>query len=116
MKLFHEIGALQEFLDAERRGRRVAFVPTMGSLHVGHGACVARAHDVHDALVVASIFVNPTQFGPGEDFARYPRTLAVDAELLRAWRCDVLFAPSAEVVYPEAQAVWVEPGVIAEPL
>lgn len=116
MKLFHEIGALQEFLEAGRAGRRVAFVPTMGALHAGHGACVTRARDVHDALVVASVFVNPTQFAPGEDFSRYPRTLESDAEKLRDWGCDVLFAPDADAVYPEPQTVWIEPGPIAEPM
>ena len=56
------------------------------------------------------------QFAPGEDFQKYPRTLEADTELLRRWSCDVLFAPSAEVMYPEPQRVWVEPGVLAEPL
>jgi pantoate--beta-alanine ligase len=116
MKLFHEIGALQEFLEAGRGGRRVSFVPTMGALHAGHGACVTRAREVDDALVVASVFVNPTQFAPGEDLSRYPRTLESDAELLRDWGCDVLFAPSADVVYPAPQTVWVEPGPVAEPM
>ncbi len=116
MKLFHEIGALQEFLEAGRSGRRVAFVPTMGALHAGHGACVTRALKVRDALVVASIFVNPTQFAPGEDLSRYPRTLESDAERLRDWGCDILFAPSADAVYSGPQVVWVEPGPVAEPM
>ncbi|HEX6791889.1 MAG TPA: pantoate--beta-alanine ligase [Candidatus Krumholzibacteria bacterium] len=116
MNVFHEIGALQAFLEAHRRGRRVAFVPTMGALHAGHGECVARAADVPDALVVASIFVNPTQFGPGEDYQKYPRTLDADAEKLRAWKCDVIFAPSAAEMYPVAQTVWVDPGPVATPM
>ena len=114
MNLFHEIDALQKFLAAQRR--RVAFVPTMGALHAGHGACVKRAREANDALAVASIFVNPTQFAPGEDFERYPRTLASDVEQLEAWGCEAVFAPSPQVMYPEPQMVWVEPGPVAEPL
>jgi pantoate--beta-alanine ligase len=116
MKRFHEIGALQDFLEAGRGSRRVAFVPTMGALHAGHGACVARAREARDALVVASVFVNPAQFAPGEDFSRYPRALETDAGRLEEWGCDVLFAPSVETMYPGPQTVWVEPGPIGEPL
>ena len=114
MNLFHEIDALQQFLAAQRR--RVTFVPTMGALHAGHGACVARAREEADALVVASIFVNPTQFAPGEDFERYPRTLDADLAQLDAWGCEAVFAPSPAVMYPQPQTVWVEPGPVAEPL
>jgi pantoate--beta-alanine ligase len=88
----------------------------MGALHRGHGACVAIARGVSDPLVACSIFVNPAQFASGEDFAKYPRTLDADTELLRRWGCDVLFAPLPEVMYPEPQQVWVEPGGLAEPL
>jgi pantoate--beta-alanine ligase len=116
MRIFHDIRALQHFLGAERSGRRVAFVPTMGALHAGHGACVRLARDVPNALVVSSIFVNPTQFGPGEDFERYPRTLEADGERLREWGCDAVFAPDAPSMYPRAQTVWIEPGPLAEPM
>jgi pantoate--beta-alanine ligase len=116
MHVFHEIGALQRFLDAERGSRRVAFVPTMGALHAGHGACVARAREGKDACVVASVFVNPTQFAPGEDFDRYPRTLEADAALLDAWGCDAVFAPPATALYPQPQSVWIDPGPVAEPM
>jgi pantoate--beta-alanine ligase len=116
MRVFHDIEPLRQHLETERRNRRVAFVPTMGALHEGHGACVATARSVSDALVVASIFVNPTQFAPGEDLAKYPRTLDADTELLRRWHCDVLFAPGAEVMYPGPQRAWVEVEGLGEPL
>lgn len=81
-------------------GRRVGFVPTMGNLHEGHYSLlqVARTHAAH---VVASVFVNPTQFGPHEDYARYPRTPEADADGLRQHGCDVLFAPQVAELYPD---------------
>lgn len=116
MERIHDIDALREFLARERRGRPVAFVPTMGALHRGHGACVERARESEGALVVCSIFVNPSQFAPGEDFQRYPRTLETDAALLSDWKCDVLFAPPVAAMYPEPQSLWVEPGPPAAPM
>jgi pantoate--beta-alanine ligase len=116
MHVFHEVEPLRAHIAAQRVGRRVAFVPTMGALHAGHGACVAAARAVPGALVVASVFVNPTQFGPGEDLDAYPRALERDRDLLASWGCEVLFAPSAAVMYPEPQTVWVDPGPLAEPL
>lgn len=80
-------------------GERIGFVPTMGNLHAGHYSLIAAARACCDR-VVASIFVNPTQFGPNEDFAAYPRTLDTDAAGLAAAGCDLLFAPAAEVLYP----------------
>lgn len=79
-----------------------ALVPTMGNLHAGHLALVARAREL-GAPVVASIFVNRLQFGPSEDFDRYPRTLERDAGLLRAAGCDLLFAPDETQMYPQPQ-------------
>ena len=116
MQVFHDIEPLRAFVAAHRAERRVAFVPTMGALHAGHGACVERARAPADALVVCSVFVNPTQFGAGEDLESYPRPIERDTALLREWGCDALFAPAAAVVYPEAQTVWVEAGPLAEPL
>jgi pantoate--beta-alanine ligase len=84
-------------------GRRIAFVPTMGNLHAGHFSLLARARE-HADVVVASVFVNPTQFGPGEDFARYPRTPEADAAALAAHGCDVLFLPDAMELYPDGPA------------
>jgi pantoate--beta-alanine ligase len=83
-------------------GRRVALVPTMGALHEGHRALVARAAELADS-VVASIFLNPLQFAPGEDLARYPRTFDSDLALCTAEGVAVVFAPSSDVVYPSGE-------------
>lgn len=82
-----------------KRGLRVALVPTMGNLHQGHAMLVTRAHELADKVVV-SIFVNPLQFGPNEDFDRYPRTPEQDHALLEAHRTDLLFAPGVQDMYP----------------
>ncbi len=83
----------------KRDGLRVGFVPTMGNLHEGHRSLVRLARE-HCDRVVASVFVNPTQFGPGEDFARYPRTPQDDAAALEASGCDLLWLPPVEAMYP----------------
>ena len=82
-----------------REGLRVGFVPTMGNLHAGHYSLVALARQ-HADRVVSSVFVNPTQFGPSEDFTRYPRTLEADTAGLEAAGCDVLWLPNVESMYP----------------
>jgi len=114
MQTLHDIAPLREALHEHRRaGRRIALVPTMGNLHEGHLALVDRARELAD-VVVATLFVNPLQFAPGEDFGRYPRTLAADRDQLTAHGCDLLFAPSAETLYPnglEAQTRVHVPGV-----
>lgn len=88
---------------ARAEGKRIGFVPTMGNLHEGHIALVEKAGQRAD-FVVASIFVNPLQFGPKEDLASYPRTLAADQEKLVAAGCQLLFAPDVEEMYPNGMA------------
>ena len=85
-----------------RQGERIAFVPTMGNLHAGHGSLVSRARTLADRVIV-SIFVNPLQFGPNEDFAAYPRTPDDDRALLESLRVDTLFAPAVDDIYPRGQ-------------
>ncbi len=100
MKLVHSPAELRALVAEWRRDRlKVSMVPTMGNLHAGHYSLVRGARERGDR-VVASVFVNPTQFGPNDDFARYPRTLEADAQGLAAQDCDVLFAPAVEAVYP----------------
>ncbi len=91
---------LANVIDAARAaGKRIAFVPTMGALHEGHLSLVRQARDNAD-FVVVSIFVNPLQFGPAEDFEKYPRDLVADAELLQSVGADLLWAPTVDVIYP----------------
>jgi pantoate--beta-alanine ligase len=103
-----------ELEDALDRSRPVGFVPTMGALHEGHLTLMrrARAEVGDDGVVVVSVFVNPTQFGPGEDLDRYPRTLDADLEACAGEGVDVVFTPSVEEMYPggTAAAVTVDPG------
>ncbi|AVP96874.1 pantoate--beta-alanine ligase [Ahniella affigens] len=100
MLTVHELSGLRQWrADMRSAGKRVAFVPTMGNLHRGHFSLVEQARESADA-VVASIFVNPTQFGPNEDFASYPRTLSEDQAGLAAAGCDLVFAPDVATMYP----------------
>jgi len=92
---------------AHREGKRVGFVPTMGALHRGHISLVRAAHEQTD-IVVASIFVNPTQFGPAEDFSKYPRTFAKDSVMLAAEKTNYIFSPSVEEMYPKGATTWVD--------
>ncbi len=97
------------------RGQRIALVPTMGALHRGHLALIAAARAQTDR-VIASIFVNPAQFGPNEDFDRYPRDLASDAAALAAAGCDLLYAPGVEAMYPSGFATKVSVAGLADRL
>ncbi len=110
----------EELADAlSATGGRVGFVPTMGALHAGHAALLRTAREAvgSDAPVVASIFVNPMQFGPGEDLDRYPRTLEQDLEMCAAAGVDLVFVPAVETVYPGGEPqVTVDPGPLARVL
>src|SRR2546427_12803660 len=116
LAVFDQPGAM---LDESRRWRRdgksIGLVPTMGALHAGRLSLVELARRENDVVVV-SIFVNPIQFGPGEDFARYPRDPARDARLLRDAEVDAIYEPSAEVMYPPDAGTRVHVGDVAAPL
>lgn len=92
---------------ARRTGKIVGFIPTMGYLHEGHMALIDKARSEND-VVIASVFVNPLQFGPSEDFGAYPRDLNHDASLLEQHHCDVLFTPSTEEMYPSKSLTFVQ--------
>ena len=100
---------------ARQRGLSIGFVPTMGALHVGHASLVQASRRECDFTVV-SIFVNPTQFGPQEDFARYPRTLDADRAILANVGADLLFVPAAAEMYRPGSSTFVEPPIVAAPL
>jgi len=101
--------------ELETAGRRVAFVATMGALHAGHRALIRLAHE-HADTVVVSIFVNPLQFGPGEDYARYPRTLEDDLEVCQAEGVDVVLVPTVAEFYPAGRHVSLDSGALGEML
>lgn len=116
MRIIEKIAEMRQWSEAERRaGRRIAFVPTMGFLHSGHLYLVRDARARGERLVV-SIFVNPRQFGPGEDFAGYPRDFIRDRELLENESVDVLFHPSVEEMYPSGAQTHVEVERLSLPL
>jgi pantoate--beta-alanine ligase len=102
-------------LKLKRQGRRLALVPTMGALHEGHLSLVRAARGRAD-VVVATIFVNPAQFGPSEDFSRYPRTLEADLRALADAGCDWVLVPQHEDMYPPGFSTYVEPPDVATPL
>ncbi len=110
MRLIHTVAELRAALAGQRE---TAFVPTMGNLHAGH-ARLAELAAGHGRPVVASVFVNPLQFGAGEDFDRYPRTLPADCDKLAAVGADIVFAPDVREMYPEPQTFTVEPPLAGE--
>lgn len=108
MRIIEKAGEMQQQADSWRReGKRIVFVPTMGYLHAGHLALMEAAHR-HGNLVVISIFVNPTQFGPGEDYQSYPRDLERDLKMAEGVGVDAAFLPSVEEMYPAGFQTFVE--------
>jgi pantoate--beta-alanine ligase len=105
----------RETLRWRREGARIGFVPTMGALHEGHLSLVEIARRESDRVVV-SVFVNPTQFGPHEDFTHYPRQPEKDAEMLEKAGCDLLFLPDVDTIYPPGHTVYVDLGAPSEGL
>jgi pantoate--beta-alanine ligase len=104
-----------EIASLRHKGKRVGFVPTMGALHEGHLSLVCASNAECDATVV-SIYVNPSQFGPNEDFSKYPRTLDADLELLATAGSPIVFAPQDAEMYPNGFDTWVEVGAVSKPL
>jgi pantoate--beta-alanine ligase len=116
MTVFRRVRAFrQAVLDWRRAGRRVGLVPTMGALHEGHASLIRRARRENDEVVV-SIFVNPAQFGPGEDLTRYPRPFARDLALCRREGVSALLAPSPRALYPTGFQTWVTVEELSRPL
>jgi pantoate--beta-alanine ligase len=111
------ISATREAIARARDSRKtIAFVPTMGFLHEGHLSLIDAARNNGADFIVVSIFVNPKQFGPNEDFARYPRDEARDRELLAGKDVDLLFLPSVGIMYPPGSQTMVSVGAVARPL
>ena len=116
MEVAKTIEKVRSLVKAARgRGGKIGLVPTMGALHVGHISLIEAAVKNRD-FVVVSIFVNPTQFGPGEDFEEYPRPLETDLEICRKSGVDVVFAPSPEQMYPVDNVTWVNVEKLTGPL
>jgi pantoate--beta-alanine ligase len=108
MQIIHTVTELRQWSRQQRADNKtIGLVPTLGALHAGHASLIHAAHKACDTVAV-SIFVNPTQFGPNEDFTRYPRTFDADCKLAEAEGADVIFAPSVEDIYPTGATTFVE--------
>jgi pantoate--beta-alanine ligase len=107
MRTVTTVKEMQALSDELRRDKRIAFVPTMGYLHEGHLALVRKAREFADVVVV-SIFINPTQFGPQEDLAKYPRDFDRDARLLEQEKTDIVFYPESKEMYPKGYSTYVQ--------
>ncbi|MEW6056074.1 MAG: pantoate--beta-alanine ligase [Bdellovibrionota bacterium] len=114
IKVFHKAQALREWRST-LANKRVGFVPTMGALHQGHATLLKKAR-LECETSVLSIFVNPTQFGPNEDLAKYPRTLERDLEIAKECGVDAVFAPTPDEIYPQGYSTFVEETEISKPL
>jgi pantoate--beta-alanine ligase len=101
---------------ARASGAVIGFVPTMGFLHEGHLSLIDEARSKGATFIVVSIFVNPLQFGPNEDFSRYPRSESRDRELLQSRNVDLLFLPAVDVMYPPGATTMIDVGAVAKPL
>lgn len=116
MRVLKSVRSMQKIAASYRRqGKRIGFVPTMGALHEGHAALLKRCKR-ENAVSVLSIFVNPTQFGPNEDFAKYPRVFKQDSTLARRLGVDIIFYPSATEMYPEGFRSSVEVKALSDVL
>jgi len=116
MQKIDKIGAMQEAIRAlKQAGKRVAFVPTLGALHAGHASLIRLAREKAEVVVV-SAFVNPLQFGPSEDFAKYPRTPSSDVLLGEKESADVLFAPTVEEMFPKGYSTHLQEEAVSKPL
>ena len=116
MELAKTIKSVRSWVNVARsKGKKIGFVPTMGALHIGHISLIEAARKNTD-FVVVSIFVNPTQFGPGEDFEKYPRPFDTDLEICKKAGADVVFAPSAKEMYPMENMTWVNVEKLTTPL
>jgi pantoate--beta-alanine ligase len=116
MQIAKTIAEIRKYVaQAHAAGKTVGFVPTMGALHAGHASLIEAAARRCDYVVV-SIFVNPTQFGPGEDFEKYPRPFEKDARLCERYGAHAIFAPSADEMYPRKNLTWVTVEKLTEPL
>lgn len=107
MKIVNTISEMQKLSDELRKTKRIGFVPTMGYLHEGHVSLVRKAKELGD-IVITSIFVNPIQFGPQEDLAKYPRDFKRDAALLEKEKIDIIFHPFTEDMYFHDFSTYVE--------
>lgn len=108
MILCRKISELKEFVhQCKKEGKTIGLVTTMGALHEGHASLIKAAHAEND-VTITTVFVNPTQFGPNEDYAKYPRTLEHDMKIAEAAGADLLFAPTPEEMYPHKDPTWVE--------
>jgi pantoate--beta-alanine ligase len=119
MQIFTTVDELRTWSRAQRcneLGQGIALVPTMGALHAGHASLIRAAAEARPGRAAVTIFVNPTQFGPGEDYARYPRTFNADCALAEREGATVIFSPSVEEMYPSGASTFIETEGLSERL